>query len=322
MFSRLNHHHQSGVAACPTAPPTPTTPYDSLKARDTLLVHHRHLETLLDSVLATLTLIHGSESTTHIPLPYSPHLLGVFDLISRHISTQTTSLPTSLPLVTTPPAPPAPAAPATYAAVTDPHRVTPPTADPRCAASPTAPDPIIARRPITRHPATERPPQVIIRFDKEPTHLPLPLRRSPAALYDVIVAALDSLALLPQMAESKPFLAGVHWTKGGNLALHPATEICTAKFLAGQSDIIWVAIRSLLGLADDRPCPVFDTDERWHSVVFHGVPMPAPREEALQFFTHERVDKWVTSSSSLGKLRECSVLCRPEDLGKKRSLAL
>ncbi|KAF7372291.1 hypothetical protein MVEN_00088900 [Mycena venus] len=170
MFSRLNHHHQSGVAACPTAPPTPTTPYDSLKARDTLLVHHQHLETLLDSVLATLTLIHESESMTHIPLPlpYSPHLLGVFDLISCHISTQTTYLPTSLPLVTTPPAPPAPAAPATYATVADPHRITPPTADPRRATSPTAPDPIIPRRPIARHPAAERPPRVIIRLTKNP----------------------------------------------------------------------------------------------------------------------------------------------------------
>ncbi|KAF7366097.1 hypothetical protein MVEN_00486100 [Mycena venus] len=306
MFSRLNHHHQSGVAACPTAPPTLTAPYDFLKARDTLLAHHRHLESLLDSVLATLTLIHESESTTHIPLPYSPHLPGVFDLISCRISTQTTVLPTSLPLVTTPPAPPAPATPATYAAVADPHCVTPPTAGPRRAAPPTAPDPTIAKHPVARHPAAERPPRVIIRFDKEPAHLPPPLRRSPAALYDVIVATLDSLALLPKMAESKPFLAGVHWTKGGNLALHPATEICTAKFLAGQSDIIWLAIRSLLGLADDRPRPVFDTDERWHSVVFHGVPVPAPREEALQFFTHERVDEWVTSSSSLGKLWECS----------------
>ncbi|KAF7329013.1 hypothetical protein MVEN_02531400 [Mycena venus] len=193
MFSRLNHHHQSGVAACLTAPPTLTAPYDFLKARDTLLAHHRHLESLLDSVLATLTLIHESESTTHIPLPYSPHLLGVFDLISCRISTQTTVLPTSLPLVTTPPAPPAPATPATYAAVADPHCVTPPTADPRRAAPPTAPDPTIAKHPVARHPAAERPPRVIIRFDKEPTHLPPPLRRSPAALYDVIVAALDSL---------------------------------------------------------------------------------------------------------------------------------
>ncbi|KAJ6554194.1 hypothetical protein B0H19DRAFT_1262583 [Mycena capillaripes] len=99
----------------------------------------------------------------------------------------------------------------------------------------------------------------------------------------------------------KDVLTGVHWTKSGNLALHP-TETCTARFLIAQSDTIWTAIRPLLHLPDDSGCPVLDTDEMWHSS-----------------FSMDFVEEWVTTPDGL---RECAVLCRPEDLSKKASLAL
>ncbi|KAJ6536164.1 hypothetical protein B0H19DRAFT_1079687 [Mycena capillaripes] len=202
--------------------------------------------------------------------------------------------------------------------------------DPRRTASPLTPD-FNTDKPIADPPKSPRiarqtavkPVHVIVRFDKSPELLPRPLRTNrgwhEAKLYGAI-----SSALLPlfdnstNVAHMKDVLAGVHWTKSRNLALHP-TETCTARFLIAQSDTIWTAICPLLHLPDDSGCPVLETDEMWHSVVFHGVPMPAPSAHALTRFTWDFVEEWVTTP---GRLRECAVLCRLEELSKKASLAL
>jgi hypothetical protein len=158
----------------------------------------------------------------------------------------------------------------------------------------------------------EKPARVIIRFDKGPTQ---PKKTNPPILYEAITKELLCLFEKPP-SHPKSVLAGVQWSKNGNLVLHPAAESCTAQFLVAQSETIWTTIRPLLRLPEDHECPIFDTDERWHSVVFHGVPRPAAHANV---FTHKLVEPWVTSA---GKLRECSLLCRPEDLGKKTTLAL
>ncbi|KAK6984607.1 hypothetical protein R3P38DRAFT_3409993 [Favolaschia claudopus] len=164
------------------------------------------------------------------------------------------------------------------------------------------------------HPrARERPPCVVIRLDREPAHLPRAVRRSPAVLYEAASAALSS-------ASSNRLLAGIGWTKGDNISLHPDPDTCTPKLLASHSEIIWSAICPLLGLSDDRPPPVFDTDEKWHSVVFHGVPHPCV--DLNEYITHERVNSWVTSASSQGKLREFSILSRPTDTKARKTLTL
>ncbi|KAF7350061.1 hypothetical protein MVEN_01307800 [Mycena venus] len=310
MFSRPDHHHQSGPAACPAGPSLPTPPYSSVGARDHLIDHHRHLETLLDSTLATLTLIHAeSAAGGHCLLPYSPHLLGVFNLISHHIISPIPTTPSTPVPTTTHTEATAPLAPTSYTAAT---RVM----------SPTPPETNMAKQPTAkpRAPIVEKPPRIIIRFDREPAHLSRPQRPSPATLYSAITNAL--LPLLDDTTNTRSCLAGVQWTKSGNLALHPATDVCTAKFLASHSYTIWSTIRPLLGLPDDRESPAFDTDERWHSVVFHGVPMPAPKTDAPKVFTRELVDEWVTSPSSQGSLREYSVMCRPDDLEHRKSLTL
>ncbi|KAJ7822611.1 hypothetical protein B0H13DRAFT_2376586 [Mycena leptocephala] len=123
------------------------------------------------------------------------------------------------------------------------------------------------------------------------------------------------------MPHVKDVLAGLQWTRSGNIILHPATGVCTAKYLVNQGDTIWTALRPALGLSEQCKCPAFETDERWHSVVFHGVPIPPT--DPLSYLTHrELVDGWVTSPSSKGELRDCAILCRPEELKKKKSLAL
>ncbi|KAF7357425.1 F-box domain-containing protein [Mycena sanguinolenta] len=80
MFSRSNHH-QVGL----TVPPPCDVALDcSLRAQDDLLSHHKHLESLLDSALATLVLLHDSETAAGTTLPYSPHLLAVV----RHLASR------------------------------------------------------------------------------------------------------------------------------------------------------------------------------------------------------------------------------------------
>ncbi|KAF7372155.1 hypothetical protein MVEN_00074600 [Mycena venus] len=183
----------------PAAPQQSGLLFSSLGARDSLLAHHRHLDSLLDSALATLTLIHESESTTDSPIPYSPHLLGVFYLLSCQMTTQTTTttVPASFPTpaATQLDSPPAPA-PATYADVSQ---------------SPAAPETNMAKSPaIADSPACQPPTQkhahVIIRLEKlrEQSHLP-PLKSRPgaAALYGAITTALR--LLFSNMAHEKLF---------------------------------------------------------------------------------------------------------------------
>ncbi|KAF7362576.1 hypothetical protein MVEN_00606300 [Mycena venus] len=187
-----------------------------------------------------------------------------------------------------------------------------------------AKSPAIADSPACQ-PPTQKHAHVIICLEKlrEQSHLPPSKNRpSAAALYGAITAALRPL--FSNMAHEKLFLAGVKWTKNQNIALHPGTEGGTAKFLAGHSKTIWSAIRPLLGVTEDCEPPAFDTDDKWHSVVFHGVPMPACRADTIKFFAQHRdlIEGWVTSPASQGTLREYSVLCRPGDLEKKQSIAL
>ncbi|KAK7012828.1 hypothetical protein R3P38DRAFT_3015285 [Favolaschia claudopus] len=308
MFSRPDHHHQRAREHAPASPALFDASNSPIDAQSHLLTHHKHLESLLDSVLATLTLIQTTETETNSAPPYSPHSVAVFHLITRKISSQITP-----PHRETTPAPPAGESPspplATYATVTDPSTTEPnnDTAAPQLQHDP--PPPLH----ITRPQARERPSCVVIRFDREPAHLPRPVKRSPAALYEAASAALSSVS-------PNRLLAGIAWTKGDNISLHPDLDTCTPEVLASHFETIWAAICPLLGLSDDRLPPMFDTDEKWHSVVFHGVPFP--RTDLNEYITHDRVNSWVTSASSQGRLREFSILSRPTDMKSHKTLAL
>ncbi|KAJ7854299.1 hypothetical protein B0H14DRAFT_2579938 [Mycena olivaceomarginata] len=124
---------------------------------------------------------------------------------------------------------------------------------------------------------------------------------------------------VPGHAKGSLGLAGVEWTRSGNIALHPGTE-CTSKLLASHCEAIWAVVCPALGLAAERcKCPQFDIDERWHLVVFHGVPVP------LHFgdlYRRDFIDEWVTTSLSQGTLRDHSVLCRIEDIEQKWTVPL
>ncbi|KAJ7761184.1 hypothetical protein DFH07DRAFT_771514 [Mycena maculata] len=215
-ISSFDHHHQNGppVSAAPTEPCTQAT---TLALTCQIhMDHHRHLESLLDSALATLTVVW--EITTQ-PQNFTPHLLEVLWVLNRHILPSSSTTPSmDMPMVT---------------------------------------------------------------------------------------AAM--------------FLPGVQWSRKWNLILHPDLEFCTAKFISEQSQQIWAAIHPLLGLPEKCQCPLFETDTRWHSVVFHGVPMLA--DQRPEAYTHSMISTCKVAADMHGELMGYSVLCRPEDFPPCESVA-
>ena len=88
------------------------------------------------------------------------------------------------------------------------------------------------------------------------------------------------------------------------------------KFIVEQQELIWPIIRPLLGLKETHRCPIFETDEKWHTVVFHGVPMLSPRQA-------DSYDLAMVQAAIFdADVMEHSVLCRPEDFQNKRTVAL
>ncbi|KAJ7782952.1 hypothetical protein B0H16DRAFT_1494864 [Mycena metata] len=305
MILSSNHHHQ-GSALQPGPAPYLKSDLDGL-----VMSHYRHLESLLDSALATLALIQTATS----PPVFTPHLLGVLQLLAHHITqtTQTTSgmghspsLATTTPLTTSattsspdlPPRSPS----ATYAAVAD---AKPSTPDHH--ATVTTPD----ITPDTTPDTSERPSRVVVRFDLAEKRFK-PQRVDELRLYVDISKALgdsDAEGLL---------LSGVRWTKKGNLILRPAPNTCTAQFLVQHQGKIWATIRSRLQLPEGCEPPLFETDEPWHSVVFHDVPVPDAGS-----INYTRVDKSLRQATSAPvRVTDYAVLCRPEDLHSKRCVAV
>ncbi|KAJ7158192.1 hypothetical protein C8R43DRAFT_1124812 [Mycena crocata] len=313
MTSSLDHHHQDGLGPC-SAPTTPTiAQYSIPTGLEQLITHHRHLESLLDSALATLTLIN---QTTAPPLAYTPHVLQVIHVLTHHIITQLPATPAAPTTAHTTPIDtfPVPSM-ATYAAA-DGRSVTPTPSENNTATHMIRKSQTLSLSPPTSD--TEREPtRVILCFDQKPASSPKPTRVNPLTLYHAISDELENL--FEGLGHAK-LLAGVQWTRNGNLVLHPAVEACTAKFLAEQDERMWKAIRPLLKLPETYLPPQFDTDEPWHSVVFHGVPMPAAR--CADVITWSLVNEWTQSSASTGELRGYSVLCSPEDFKTRQSLTL
>ncbi|KAJ7236634.1 hypothetical protein C8J57DRAFT_1529943 [Mycena rebaudengoi] len=55
-----------------------------------------------------------------------------------------------------------------------------------------------------------------------------------------------------------------------------------AKSIFGHAQVIWVAIRPLLGYTHQQRQPRFEEGNPWHSVVFHGVPVNGKLKQHLR----------------------------------------
>ncbi|KAJ6540495.1 hypothetical protein B0H19DRAFT_1269070 [Mycena capillaripes] len=133
MIFDSHHHHQNTPTAAPAPIASSAGGFGLSSTTDQLAAHYRHLESLLDSSLATLTLINATQCTSHLP-PFTVHTVQVTQALN-HLITANSYAPT---LTTcTPPRPdhthaPTPAATpkpeaATYAMIADPHRSPSPT---------------------------------------------------------------------------------------------------------------------------------------------------------------------------------------------------
>ncbi|KAJ7757775.1 hypothetical protein DFH07DRAFT_940451, partial [Mycena maculata] len=301
MFSHSDHHHQSpcSVHSTPAGGPSPSTiPAD-------LLAHHQHLESLLDSALATLALIHSTSTvTTNGVIPYNLHMVQVTQALARHITPCSDHTPTLLPTPTADQRLNHAHVPATYATAAAAHPKRSPSASPTIPAPNTTQQ---SRRHAPVVPTCEHPQgtRVVVRFDLTPSQPPD--RAAPISLY----CAIDEV--LPDAG-----LSGVRWTKGGNLVLVPGRHFCTGKFLLHQRKKIWMAIRPLLGLPSDYKCPAFESNERWHSVVFHGVPASVT-DAPIDL---KGIRAWLDLDDVQGSLKAFSILSRPEDLQTRKELAI
>ncbi|KAJ7826985.1 hypothetical protein B0H14DRAFT_2815919, partial [Mycena olivaceomarginata] len=306
MIFDSHHHHQNA----PTAVPPPTTStvggIGFATTTDQLAIHYRHLESLLDSALATLTLINATYCT---PTPAVTQALN--HLIAGHPHTHTPT-PTTGPIPhpdhgSTPTPMPAPA---TYATIADPHR----------SPSPTSPEPntrkrspLSESRPPSPSVASARGRRVVIRFDLNPANRPV--QPDPETLFNAVDKALQIDGKV-----ELPYLGGVRWTQHGNLVLFPSTT-CTALYLQQRRRDIWMAIRPLLGLPGKYKCPPFERDDAWHSVVIHGVPMPP--DSGPESYTIESMAPYLDYAGAfVGAIKAFSILCRPENLKSRRSFAV
>ncbi|KAF7333585.1 hypothetical protein MSAN_02417500 [Mycena sanguinolenta] len=310
MFSHSYHYHQPSPVGHRPATATQTPHANRTSAPDLVSDHYQHLESLLDSALATLALINV---TTPAPI-YCSRIRQVVQALDHYISTQPTTptldLATKTDTDTTTAAEPPRTAPlpATYAGIV--RQSTSP--------EPTTSDPHIAKhlsRSVSLAPPAGQPPpsprndQVVIRFDLkrvQPTVKP-----DPESLYLVLEKALGT----------GHYLGGVRWTQRGNLVIAPETDTCTAKHILHQHEIIWAALLPLLGLPPKYTQPPFqiDGESRWHFVVVHGVPVQA----ALAECNPRSVESWIDPLADFkGTVKAVSILCPTEEVKTRRSVAI
>ncbi|KAJ7501790.1 hypothetical protein B0H11DRAFT_1991137 [Mycena galericulata] len=272
------------LASPPPSMPLWSPEADHSPSQDHSLAHYRRLEHLLDSALATLTLIR--DAATPAAPAFTLHMTEVLQALCRH------ALPTPPPLPSSPTPPPTDLPPknATYAqaahtATEGPER--PKAEKPKASSLP----------PSSARPEPVRP-DLIFRFDleesKPPTHPP------PSKLF---IAIEESRELR---------LGGVRWTQNGNLAIQfPPNDKCMPKQGTDPVPIIWKAIRPLLGFPKRRACPRIDNGSPWHSVVVHDVPIVKNDPSSPHM--------WLETGGFTGRVESISVLCSDDILETKKT---
>ncbi|KAJ6477563.1 hypothetical protein C8R45DRAFT_1157374 [Mycena sanguinolenta] len=309
MFSRSYHHHQDtrGATGAPAAHCSGWAAHPN---------HYNRLESLLDSALATLALLHESH-TAPAPLAFSPHVSEVLSALNKYIVVNQAPHPNPTPDTTTTSEPLTEACiaqTATYALAaaspppssnTDKHT---PVATPS-RATPPVPNHIVAPRTGAIDRARSRASRLILRFD--PADPVPPKRADTLELYAAVANVLPKQAY---------HLAGVSWTRKGTLVLHARPGVCTAKLLAVYEAQIWGALRPRLGFNTKKAAPKFEVDEPWYSIVIHGAPMPPSRSpEAISLLS---IMHWSEVNGLTGSVMAYSILCSADDFETRDSLSV
>ncbi|KAF8179489.1 hypothetical protein K438DRAFT_1842887, partial [Mycena galopus ATCC 62051] len=309
MFSRSNHHDQNRAEAPSTYLAPRLCAGDFLTRSDPLSVHYSRLETLLDSALATLTLIRDYAPTAPALTIHSSEVLRA---LCRHVPVPAlcpqpdTVTPTPTPTPTPSPTPALTSTRATYADVT-----ACPTTDP-VATSAVAAD---------RHARTN--PRAKPERAKERAHSLAPdlvfWVDSVRAEYNIPAATFTQLhpALLFRSIEGKSAilgdlkLASIWWTVKGNLtfAFHRRSQ--------KRAWTIWDHVCPLLNFpknCDPNMAITLDTGEPWHNIVIHSVPLPGAVVDGPPL---PNIFSWLRRCGVAGEIKTVSFMCSDDDRGKR-----
>ena len=291
------------------SPPTTShvVPVDQLK----------HLESLVDSVLAAVVII---QAATSQPVILSPHTQRAIELLNTLVA------PTSATTCSAPaqPKPQEPTMPShaqatkgsrsTYALVE--KNVKPSPAGHQLSHNHTCPR--SSQQP--RHSAYH----LIVRW---PGHL---IPQSSNSLQDFIRAFKKRIGDIYQRETGSPLeLTGANVTKSGNIVIHSkaphtASQILHTIQLSDPSDIALAGQHILDFDCPSDILPETELDVPWYGVVIHDIPAQ-PLLESYQG-TELMEHLWDTATEQMGipakDIRDLCILCRDEDLEKKDRLSI
>jgi hypothetical protein len=297
--------------------PAPSTPSPPTTSHDVPVDQLKHLESLVDSVLAAVVII---QAATSQPVILSPHTRRAIELLNTLVA------PTSATTCSAPaqPKPREPTMPS-YAQATKGSRSTHAPVEKNVKPSP-------AGHQLSRNRARPRSPQqprhsayrLIVRW---PGH---PIPQSSNSLQDFICKFKKRIGYIYRRETGSTLeLAGANVTKSGNIVIHSkaphtASQILHAIRLSDPSDI------ALAGQhIPDFDCPSdilpeIELDVPWYGVVIHDIPAQ-PLLESYQG-TELMEHLWDTATEQMGipakDIRDLRILCRDEDLEKKDRLSI
>jgi hypothetical protein len=296
--------------------PAPSTPSLPTTSHDVPVDQLKHLESLVDSVLAAVVII---QAATPQLVVLSPHTRRALELLNKLVA------PTSATTCSAPqPKPRGPTMPS-YAQATKGSRSTHAPVEKNVKPSPAGHQPSRNRT----HPKSPQQPRhsayrLIVRW---PGH---PVPQSPDSLQDFISNFKKRIG--PSYRRnicSTLELAGANVTKSGNVVIHTkapqtASQLLHVIQLNECSDI------AIAGQAiPDFQCPTdilpeVELDVPWHGVVIHDIPAQPLLESYWGTEVTERLWDVVTEQIGLpGKdIRDVRVLCRDEDMEKKDRLSI
>jgi len=296
----------------PQARPRSPTPPLPTALKGVVADHLKHLETLLDSILATVVII---QSVSTMPtVSVSSHAQEALRLLHSLV-------PTAQPPTTASSPAPSRNEPVwktptckSYAQATQPARLPPasqpPHAHPNLKGTPSNP---------TRH----SPYCLIIRW---PGH---PISASSIAL-DSFVRHLD-LAISGPAHHGTNFqrrIAAANITKSGNLVIH-TTAPFTAAQLQGYGSDIKRCSNQIPDFDPPSSCtPELELDVPWHSIVVHDLPAASliAAYEGDQGNDGEALGIWEALEKEAGipqeQIRDVQMLCRDEDQENQECLSL
>ncbi|KAK7021479.1 hypothetical protein R3P38DRAFT_3397014 [Favolaschia claudopus] len=296
MFSHSDHHHVASPIPAQGATTAFLSSTPAISTPDRASSHLCRLETLLESALATLTLIHDI-GTIHYP----DHILDLIGAVQRRITAHIPDTAPSDPNDASSPPPKPSSDVLSHPPDKDKETKTDHMTYARAAAA-ARPEP-----PTLRSESLD----IVLRFDLDPSLKdPAPgLGSHPQSIFNALNRAFPP-------SQGKRLFSGVRWTRNWNLIIQVEPGTGSTSFIIDKyASQIWNIIRPVLHFPAGHPIPAFDTGDAWHSVVFHNVP-PLPERQA---YDPLNIRQMLTAGGFRHTVKAFSVLCTDEELSRRHS---